>query len=273
MIGLKNDITIIIPCFRLDLNSGYLNSLLISIQHQELSNFSIQKVILVNDSPEYKINDYISLNSFDLPFHLIENEKNMGQAYSRNAGIYNTTSNFIHFIDQDDLLDSSFYRDIVKVSDCMISNCILFKEEKEIFLYKKIRIKIYNFYKSLSKLRWFLYFDNIILSPGQAVFKTDLIRSIGGFPILSSFGSDDYGLMFKLCQNDCTYTFSENSIFKHRLHFNQGKNYLKMEDSRAEALSQIQKVDYQIFIQLCKQQNHINKFLRKCIYILFNNLI
>jgi len=125
----------------------------------------------------------------------------------------------------------------------------------------------------LSKLRWFLYFDNIILSPGQAVFKTDLIRSIGGFPILSSFGSDDYGLMFKLCQQNVIYTFSENAIFKHRLHFGQGKNNLKMEDSKIEALSQIQTEKNQILIQFCKQQNNIHKFLRKCIYILFNNLI
>ena len=56
----------------------------------------------------------------------------MGQAFSRNLGLEHTTTDFIHFIDQDDLLDNSFYKYIIETSDCMIANCEIFNEKKTI---------------------------------------------------------------------------------------------------------------------------------------------
>jgi glycosyltransferase involved in cell wall biosynthesis len=106
MLKLKNEITLVVPCYRLDLNHDFLDSLLNSLVKQQESNFLVKKIILVNDSPEYKLTEYIKVEKFPFSFLLLENEKNMGQAYCRNLGLEHSTTDFIHFIDQDDLLDN-----------------------------------------------------------------------------------------------------------------------------------------------------------------------
>ena len=273
MLKLKNEITLVVPCYRLDLNHIFLDSLLNSVVEQQESNFLVKKIVLVNDSPEYKLTDYIKIEKFPFSFLLLENEKNMGQAYCRNLGLEHSTTEFIHFIDQDDLLDNSFYKYMISISDCMIANCQIFNEKKTKALYKLIRILTYEFYKSLGKLKWFLYFDNIILSPGQAVFKTEVLRIIGGFPNLKNFGSDDYALMLKLSLEDIPYTFNHKSKFLHRLHLEQGKNKLNMDDSRNEVLKLIIVEKNNFFIKACIQTDKVSKVIRKILYILFNNLI
>lgn len=273
MLKLNNEITLVVPCYRLDINHNYLYSLLYSILEQQESNFSVEKIILVNDSPEFKLSDYIKIEKFPFSFLLLENEKNMGQAFCRNLGLEHTSTDFIHFIDQDDFLHNSFYKNISDLSDCMIGNCELFNEKKNKVLYKQTRMLIYKLHKSLGKLKWFMYFDNIILSPGQAVFKTEVIRKISGFPNLSNFGSDDYGLMFKLCIEDISYSFNYKSIFMHRLHLKQGKNNLNMQDSRNEVLRIIKNEKNSFFIKVCTQNDKISQICRKLLYILFNNLI
>lgn len=273
MLKLKNEITIIVPCYRLDLNHDFLDNLLNSLLEQQESNFLVKKIILVNDSPECKLTDYIKIDKFPFSFLLLENKKNMGQAFCRNLGLEHSTTEFVHFIDQDDLLDHSFYKYMITISDCMIANCQIFNEKKTKALYKLIRILIYEFYKSLGKLKWFLYFDNIILSPGQAVFKTEVLRRIGGFPNLINYGSDDYGLMLKLCNEDIPYSFNYKSKFMHRLHPGQGKNKLKMDDSRNEVLKLIRIKKNDFFIKACAQTDNLSQVFRKSLYILFNNLI
>lgn len=270
---MKNEITLVVPCYRLDKNHHFLASLLCSIGEQQKSKFLIKKIILVNDSPEFKLKDFVKLDDFPFQFLVLENKKNMGQAFCRNLGLEHSSTSFIHFIDQDDLLSTSFYKNIIELSDCMIANCVLFNNNKTKALYKPIRISFYQAFKSLGKLKWFLYFDNIILSPGQAIFKTEVIRTIGGFPNLVNYGSDDFGLMFKLSLEDKLYTFSYSSVFMHRLHSEQGKNKLNMNESRNEFLKLMIARKNNFFIKTCYQNDKISQFVRKFFYILFNNLI
>jgi len=269
----KFEITVVVPCYRLDLNFDFLDRLLYSILDQEESKFLVKKIILINDSPDYKLRDYINIKKFPLFFLLLENEKNLGQAFCRNLGLEHCSTDYIHFIDQDDLLDNKFYKSIIYISDCMIANCVIFNEKKTRDLYKRFRILIYKFYKTLGKLKWFLYFDNIILSPGQAVFKTEVVQKIGGFPSLINFGSDDYGLMFKLCLENIRYTFNYKSKYLHRLHSGQGKNRLNINESRNEFINSIKKDKNNFFIRSCTQKDKLSQFIRKSLYILFNNLI
>ena len=260
---MKKEITLVVPCYRPDLNHIFLDDLLNSVVDQQESNFLVKKIILVNDSPEYKLSDHIKIEKFPFSFLLLENEKNMGQAYCRNLGLENATTEFIHFIDQDDLLDNSFYKYMILINDCMIANCQIFNEKKTRSLYKRTRILIYEYYKSLGKLKWFLYFDNIILSPGQAVYKTEIIRIVGGFPNLTNFGSDDYGLMLRLSLKDIPYSFNHMSKFMHRLHSEQGKNKLNMDDSRNEVFKMIIFEKNNFYIKACIQTDKVNKFIRK----------
>ncbi|MFM2392098.1 MAG: hypothetical protein RLZZ546_75 [Bacteroidota bacterium] len=265
----KKNLSVIIPCYKIDKNN-YLNELLYSIVNQEENNFNVLEIILVNDSPDIDLIPFIQPNLLS-KIIIINNETNKGQAFSRNKGACIAQGEFLHFIDQDDLIALNFYKNIQNSYDIMIGNCFLFNENKQIRLYKSHRIKIYSFFKNTSSLNFFLIFDNIILSPGQAIFKKEIFNNLNGFPVLENFGSDDYGLMFKYASNKIEYRFFSNALFYHRLHRVQGKRYLNMNLSKKDFFVQINAKT--IFTKICSNNSKIIQFFKKITYVLFNNRI
>lgn len=264
----KKTLSIIIPCYKIDLNQLYLQQLLSRLSNQEDSKFSIIEVILINDSPNLSIEKFIKTDIFSFNIKIYNNSKNSGQAFSRNYGFEVSSGEYIHFIDQDDLLSSNFYASIQTLSDIIIANCQIFNDKYQMPLYKSLRQEIYKKNKYLNKLKYFLLFDNIILSPGQAIFNRGVLDNLTRFPILENYGSDDYGFMYTLTMKKLQYTFSENSFFLHRLHAIQGKNFLNLTKSRKEFFNRFYK-NKNIFSFLCKTEKF--SILRKLVYILFNN--
>ena len=270
IINEKRNLSVIIPCYKIDIKHNYLNELLNSIVNQDESNFHLLEIILINDSPDINLIPFIQSNLLS-KITLINNEINRGQAFSRNKGASIAQGEFLHFIDQDDLIALNFYKNITNFCDIMIGNCFLFNEKKQIRLYKNHRILFYNFFKNTKNLKLFLIFDNIVLSPGQSIFKKETFNNLNGFPVLQNFGSDDYGLMFKYASNKIEYRFFPNALFYHRLHRVQGKRYLNMDLSKKDFFAQI-KVKT-IFSKICSNNSKKIQYFKKILYVLFNNRI
>ena len=244
--------------------------MLYTVVNQKESNFNVLEIILINDSPEINLIPFIQSDLLS-KITLINNDINRGQAFSRNKGASIAQGEFLHFIDQDDLIDLNFYKNIQNFYEIMIGNCFLFNESKKIRLYKSYRIKIYKYFKNTSSLNFFLIFDNIILSPGQSIFKKETFNKLNGFPVLENFGSDDYGLMFKYASNKIEYRFFPNALFYHRLHRVQGKRYLNMDLSKKNFFAQMNLKT--IFSNICSNNSIIIQYLKKILYVLFNNRI
>lgn len=264
---IKKTLSIVIPCYRIDKNQKYLNFLLETIKNQKTSAFHLEKIILVNDSPEYILEQYIDPCFINNNLIIKSNLANSGQAYSRNVGLNLVNSEFVHFIDQDDYISTDFYQNIQSDADILISKCILTKNGIQInhaSFFKHIWLRSFN---KLSKLNFFLFFDNIVLSPGQAVFKTQIIKKINGFPELKNFGSDDFGLMYTLTKFNYKYSYISNSLYFHRLHDIQGKQFLNMVASRHEFL----KFNNGFFNWLCKSELFPINMLKKVLYAIFYN--
>jgi glycosyltransferase involved in cell wall biosynthesis len=247
-----------------------LSELLIKIKGQSESIFNIIEIILVNDSPEYKLESIFETIEIDIEVKIINNEKNYGQAFSRNTGKTIAKGEYLHFIDQDDLIDIDFYANIPKVYDIIFANCYLFNNRKTVLHMRKIKQKLLSLFKKLPSLKLFLIFDNIILSPGQMIINQNVFNLVGGFPILNNFGSDDYGFMYKISNFPINYTFSKNSNFYHRLHDNQGKNFLNMTASKNEFFNKYVR-NQTFFKQLCLVNFFPINFIKKFIYLLFYN--
>jgi glycosyltransferase involved in cell wall biosynthesis len=266
----KYSLSIIIPVYKYLQNRKYVSELLCKIKGQEDSFFNIIEIILVNDSPEYKLESIFEPIEININIKIINNEKNFGQAFSRNIGKSIAKGDYLHFIDQDDLIDLDFYSNISQVNDLIFTNCYLFNDFKKVLHMKNSKQKLLSIFKKVPSLKFFLIFDNIILSPGQMIIKRNVFNVAGDFPLLNNFGSDDYGFMYKISNLPISYTFSKSSFFYHRLHDSQGKNILNMVASKKEFLNNY-KAENIIFNKLCLIDIFPINFIKKASYLFFYN--
>ena len=269
-LDVKLTLSVIIPCYKVNENYQYLNELLNSIIFQKESIFQIIQIILINDSPELNLISYIE-PVYHTKILILNNKINSGQAFSRNKGSQFAIGEYLHFIDQDDIIAIDYYKSIIEIKDIIISNCYLFKNNNYVRLYKFHRILIYKFLNKINYLKFFLIFDNIILSPGQAIFKKEIFIKLKGFPVLDKYGSDDYGLMFNFAKNNFNYNFYPEAIFFHRLHPSQGKQHLNMDESKKNFFLTV--YPKTTFSKLCNNDFVIIKFMKKITYVFFNNRI
>jgi glycosyltransferase involved in cell wall biosynthesis len=264
----KPSISIVIPCFNIQKNKDYINHLLRSIYNQNFRNVELEYIYLINDYPQCELIQYIDNINLSKKLVVKTNIKNSGQAFSRNIGLSFVSSDYVHFIDQDDFIHEDFYINFLFDKDIMIAKCILYKNQILLNHLKYTKEFILKYFNKIASLRFFLIFDNIVLSPGQVIFRTNILKKIGGFPELINFGSDDFGLMYNLTQHDFSYSYSNNSIFYHRLHETQGKKFLNMNASRKEFLN-VKKRN--LFNVLCKIDSPPVNILKKILYIFFYN--
>lgn len=99
-------VSIIIPVYN---KANYLKETLKSIDRQIVNDF---EVILIDDKSTDNSMDIISdfKSSTRKQVRVIQNENNMGVAYSRNRGIEEAKADYITFLDADDLLDRNFLK-------------------------------------------------------------------------------------------------------------------------------------------------------------------
>jgi hypothetical protein len=263
----KYTLSIVIPCYKIDKNANYLNLLLKSIYDQRESRFDLEKIILINDSPEIELEYYIESKYINNKLFIYKNVINSGQAFSRNFGLSLVNSDFVHFIDQDDFINNDFYLSLQPNADILIANCILYKKDDYKNHAKLLKNIVLTFFNKIKKLKFFLIFDNIILSPGQAVFRTNIVKQVSGFPELKNYGSDDYGLMFNIAKHNYTYGYFGNAKYFHRLHEIQGKQFLNMQASRNEFLNS----SNNLFNWLCSTELFPINLLKKVLYVIFYN--
>lgn len=269
---IKKTLSIIVPCFQINKNHKFLNELLSNLDKQNSSIFQIIELFLINDSPEINIENFINVSRFNLNIRIFNNIINSGQAFSRNYGYEMAKGEFIHFIDQDDLIDLNFYSSIEEIDEIVFTNCILFNSKQSkshMGFLKKFFLKKFT---KISQLSFFLIFDNIILSPGQMIIRNDIFKNIGCFPLLKNYGSDDYGFMYFLAKSNYKYIFHEKALFFHRLHEFQGKNTLNMSKSKIEFFNKYVK-EKSLFSMFCKTDLFFISSLKKILYLLFYNRI
>ncbi len=99
-------ITVVIPCYNTEC---YIRRCLTALEKQSFRDF---EVIVVDDNSSDNSVSLVKDISKDLSITLtvIENEKNLGPAATRNIGINNANSEFITFCDSDDWYDPDFLK-------------------------------------------------------------------------------------------------------------------------------------------------------------------
>lgn len=103
-------ITIVITCFNKEF---YLNRLLNSLVNNiSLNNYQYYKILVIDDCSNYQEKYIDIIKQYKKYFNIqyLKTNKNSGPGVARNLGLNNCNTNFITFIDDDDVVSSDFLK-------------------------------------------------------------------------------------------------------------------------------------------------------------------
>lgn len=212
-------ISIIIPFYEnLDFLERLLSSLKIAVLNSKLS----FELIIVNDSPWKSIDISFYEAIFGNSIILFENTTNKGVAYSRNVALDRITGDFVHLIDQDDLVSPFFYKEFEKhiISNVFCVFNILYRHNNR-YEHKGYILKPF-----LSKEK--IISKNIIRSPGQVIFSKSLLKNSIRFPITKHYGADDrfFWINLILENSNINFKYIHAPLYIAYIHSNNYSNNL-----------------------------------------------
>lgn len=116
-------ISVIVPVYN---REKLIRSCLNIVTNQSYRNLEI---IVVNDGSS---DNSVSIIKKFSDVKLIEHDKNRGLAAARNTGIINATGKYIHFMDDDDKINNTFYENLLKAAEETDSDmaCCSFTHQK-----------------------------------------------------------------------------------------------------------------------------------------------
>lgn len=121
-------ISVILPIYNVE---NFLKQTLNSIRFQTYKNLEIICVLDCPTDKSAKIAEEIAQE--DSRIKLVKHSKNSGLPAARNSGVENSTGEYLHFCDSDDLLSPDFYETLIissKKNDADVAACSVFYEKK-----------------------------------------------------------------------------------------------------------------------------------------------
>ena len=220
-----------------------INSVLESIEL--VDEFELDYVVMIDSMDDSKFAKKSLVEKFGNKIRVIENEKNLGVAETRNKAIRLTEFDYVLFLDQDDIIDIEYFKcmkaGIERKADIIISNAYVVNTKNN----KKV--KMYKFSPNF-QFNDFLR-GNKILSPGQVLFS-EKIKDLKNLYIGCSKeykGADDWAAYLNIFTSykNINIFYVKKPIFHYMLHENNySKNWEEMNLSAIETAKYfIRKID------------------------------
>ena len=204
--------------------NGYLKNIRLAAEEFIKSRENSVEVVLVNDSPwETPEYDGSLVRGFQLK--VIENSRNFGIHKSRINGYWESTGDYILFLDQDDLLTSVSLRALAKSigrADIALGNGTFEK--------KKVTEDIFaNGFSQDFATKPFVYkwIRDFIVSPGQCLIKKSSIPEYWLKHPLKNNGTDDYFLWLLMFNVGAVMVSCREMVYVHKY---TGTNYSLNDD-------------------------------------------
>ncbi len=204
--------------------NGYLKNISLAAEEFIKSMENSVEVVLVNDSPwETPEYDGSLVRGFQLK--VIENSRNFGIHKSRINGYWESTGDYILFLDQDDLLTSVSLRALAKSigrADIALGNGTFEK--------KKVTEDIFaNGFSQDFATKPFVYkwIRDFIVSPGQCLIKKSSIPEYWLKHPLKNNGTDDYFLWLLMFNAGAVMVSCREMVYVHKY---TGTNYSLNDD-------------------------------------------
>lgn len=239
----KIEISVIVPIYK---GKKYIKKIVNMIATNAAFIDDEVELVFINDYPAEKINIKDNTSVDNLIIRNIENPSNLGIQRSRIQGIKNSKGKYIVMLDQDDVIkDDALYKQlqIIKSSKAgaVISNGYSEENKKEKILFAtKKQMKMVN------NLSMYMYFGNMIASPGMCMINRENIPSLWLMEenVLKNNGADDWLLwvLFLINKNYFEINYSDR-LYIHKTEGteNTSADNRKMLVSSIEAMKIVMK--------------------------------
>lgn len=167
------------------------------------------EIIFVNDSPDEEIDIVLTQN-----VSVIVNKENQGIHISKLNGLKVAKGQYIHFLDQDDMIDTKFYErhlEEIRSSDISICNAIMEHKDYKRELYRS-RFALWMVRQPLA----YVYIDNRVESLGQCLIRRDAIPYSWSQNALRNNGADDYLLLLMMMVENKKICTIKDALYTHK---------------------------------------------------------
>jgi glycosyltransferase involved in cell wall biosynthesis len=182
-------VSVVIPCYN---QARFLGQAIESVLAQTCP---ASQIIVVDDG---SVDDTVQVATrYDSVQCL--SQPNRGQGAARNAGLAHVTGNHVVFLDSDDrLLPRAFEIALQQFSDHPLSalvagRCVCIGQDGVQRYTRQQSVVECDHYRTLLT-------RNIIWMPGAAMFRTEVVRALGGFKTTVS-GAEDYDLYLRIARH------------------------------------------------------------------------
>lgn len=206
----KKIVSIVIPLYY---GKKYIDTLY-SLCTEALEKAGILKkseIIFVNDSPDQPIT--IDKGNYADNIRIVVNKQNEGIHASKINGMFHAEGEYIHFLDQDDIIEPDFYKsqlEIIENADIVIANAIM--------KHAKYDRKVYRTNFSLKMVlipSAYIYMDNRVASLGQCLIRKNAIPQEWFSDVIKINGADDYYLLLSMFEKKRKFKINPKVLYRH----------------------------------------------------------
>lgn len=171
------------------------------------------EVILVNDSPDEKID--IEINCENVELKIINNPSNMGIHKTRINGLRESRGEYVIFLDQDDLLGKNAIKTYIENAnhkeEVLVCNAAL--GQKEGYL-KWYRSKYHT--RKIGDIKCYCDVGTQIISPGHCCIYKKAIPIEWTEYICTYNGADDYFLWILMLSKNVEFRYIDKVLYLHK---------------------------------------------------------
>lgn len=198
------------------------------------------QLFFVNDCPEERL-EIKKYKDYEFTVNLINLNENYGIHKSRIYGLSNVLTDYIIFMDQDDLItDKYLYSQISKIgaADFVVCNSYIeqYLSQGKILSYENLKTQ-----QDALKLESFLS-GNKIITTGVVMMKRNIIPKLWCTHTIKTNGADDFFLWLLLFKKKHTVAINESVLYTHTLsETNTSNNKYQMAKSVLEMCDILEK--------------------------------
>ncbi len=164
-------------------------------------------LIFVNDDPQTPLEE--DMVSDKIRIRVLNTTRNYGIHGARARGLDACHSEFVVFLDQDDIIAPSYLRSqLDKIGDADAVVCRLMNDDR--LYYDRRR----NFHETVSR-EYVIFHDNPIVSPGQVLLRRDAVPQAWKKNIMEHNGADDWLLWICMFGMGKQFRLNDRVLFEH----------------------------------------------------------
>ncbi|OGL46000.1 MAG: hypothetical protein A2W05_01195 [Candidatus Schekmanbacteria bacterium RBG_16_38_10] len=233
----KGKVTVILPCYRTD--RAYIGDIVYGLNQQSLKP---ERVIFIDDgSSDKNVEDLRDLISKELtiPFDLISHPTNSGPAAEKNRGLKLVNTDYVVCLEPYDIPKTDFLRSYVSFLDnnpefAVVTSYYASFDDRSDW---RDQNNLKDIFRPIGDFSMLLGQTSNLFGHGSSAYRTDYLKSIGGWDDSERAGCIDWALFLKIKSHGGKIGVVPKPIILHRNHPEEEKEVVGYQEERMLALN------------------------------------